>query len=256
MARAAYFPTVSIGGDAGFQSTQGSAWLSWSSRIWSVGPSISETIYDGGLRRATVEQYRAQYDQTVANYRNTVLTSFQQVEDNLSSLRILSQEVHEQDLAVDAAHRGLTLATDRYRLGIDPYLNVITAQTTLLSNQQTALNLRIQQIVSSVQLVEALGGGWDAKTLATGHQIITRSDVPNTPTPNKNAASDADDRAKTVAPQSYPYKPPAPPVQTPDKIPPPPDVPPSEMRPAPQGKPVYPSTAPPATTPQPNPNPQ
>jgi len=174
VARAAYFPTVTLGGSFGFQSTSGSSWLTWPSRIWSVGPSISELVYDGGLRRATVEQYRAQYDQTVANYRNTVLTAFQQVEDNLSALRILSQEIQEQDTAIASAQRSLTLATYRYRLGIDPYLNVITAQTTLFSNQQTAVNLRIEQIVDSVQLIEALGGGWDSSTLPTSQQIISR----------------------------------------------------------------------------------
>jgi NodT family efflux transporter outer membrane factor (OMF) lipoprotein len=174
VARAAYFPTLTLGASFGFQSTSGSSWLTWPSRIWSVGPAISETIYDGGLRRATVEQFRAQYDQTVANYRNTVLTAFQQVEDNLSALRILSQEIQEQDTAIASAQRSLNLATDRYRLGIDPYLNVITAQTTLFSNQQTAVNLRIEQIVDSVQLIEALGGGWDSSTLPTSQQIISR----------------------------------------------------------------------------------
>jgi len=138
------------------------------------GPGSTGQIYDGGLRRATVEQYRAQYDETVANYRNTVLTAFQQVEDNLAALRILSQEIGEQDVAIASAQRSLKLATDRYRLGIDPYLNVITAQTTLFSNQQTAVSLRITQIVDSVQLVEALGGGWDASTLPTSQQIISR----------------------------------------------------------------------------------
>ena len=131
-------------------------------------------IYDGGLRRATVEQFRAQYDQTVANYRGTVLTAFQQVEDNLSTLRVLSKEIQEQDTAIQSAQRSLKLATDRYRLGIDPYLNVITAQTTLFGNQQTAVNLRIQQIVASVQLIEAVGGGWDSSTLPTSQQIISR----------------------------------------------------------------------------------
>jgi len=174
VARAAYFPTVTLSASAGFNSQKASSWLTWPSRFWSVGSAISETIYDGGLRRATVEQYRAQYDQTVANYRNTVLTAFQQVEDHLSGLRILSQEIQEQDVAIQSAQRSLKLATDRYRLGIDPYLNVITAETTLFSNQQTAVNLRIQQIVDSVQLVEALGGGWDASTLPTPQQIISR----------------------------------------------------------------------------------
>lgn len=174
VAVAAYYPTVTLSASAGFESARAGTWFNWASRVWSVGTSVSETIYDGGLRRATVEQFRAQYDQTVANYRNTVLTAFQQVEDNLASLRILSQEIGEQDTAIKSAERSLKLATDRYRLGIDPYLNVITAQTTLFSNQQTAVNLRITQIVDSVQLVEALGGGWDASTLPTSQQIILR----------------------------------------------------------------------------------
>jgi NodT family efflux transporter outer membrane factor (OMF) lipoprotein len=174
VAKAAYYPTLTLSASAGFQSTKGSAWFTWPSRFWSVGPAIAETIYDGGLRRATVEQYRAQYDQTVASYRNTVLTAFQQVEDNLSALRVLSQEIQEQDTAIRSAQRSLDLATDRYRLGIDPYLNVITAQTTLFSNQQTAVDLRIEQIVDSVQLIEALGGGWDSSTLPSSQQIISR----------------------------------------------------------------------------------
>ena len=174
VARAAFYPTLTLSASAGFQTTAGSSWFSWPSRFWSVGPAISELIYDGGLRRATVEQVRAQYDQTVANYRGTVLTAFQQVEDNLSTLRVLSKEIQEQDTAIQSAQRSLNLATDRYRLGIDPYLNVITAQTTLFGNQQTAVNLRIQQIVASVQLIEAVGGGWDSSTLPTSQQIISR----------------------------------------------------------------------------------
>jgi len=174
VARAAFYPTVTLSASAGFQTTTGSSWFSWPSRFWSVGPAISELIYDGGLRRATMEQYRAQYDQTVANYRGTILTAFQQVEDNLSTLRVLSKEIQEQDTAIQSAQRSLNLATDRYRLGIDPYLNVITAQTTLFSNQQTAVNLRILQIVASVQLIEAVGGGWDSSTLPSSQQIISR----------------------------------------------------------------------------------
>ena len=174
VARAAYFPTLTLSASFGLESTKGSNWFTWPSRFWSVGPAIAETIYDGGLRRATVEQYRAQYDQTVANYRNTVLTAFQQVEDNLSGLRILSREIQEQDVAIRSAQRSLDLATERYRLGIDPYLNVITAETALFSNQQTAVNLRIEQIVDSVQLIEALGGGWDSSTLPTSRQIVSR----------------------------------------------------------------------------------
>jgi NodT family efflux transporter outer membrane factor (OMF) lipoprotein len=176
--RAAYFPTVTLGASAGFESNSITNWFTWPARIFSVGPSVSETIFDGGLRRATVQQYRANYDQTVANYRESVLTAFQQVEDNLSTLRILSQEIQQQATAVKSAERNLSLATDRYRLGIDPYLNVITAQTTLLTNQQTAVNLQMQQMTATVQLIEALGGGWDASQLPSAPAIVENTSQP------------------------------------------------------------------------------
>ena len=165
VATAAYFPTLTLSATAGLESSSLSNWLSWPSRYWSVGPALSETLFDGGLRRATVQQYQAAYDQTVATYRQAVLTAFQQVEDNLAALRILSQQIEQQDAAVAAAQRYLAIASDRYQLGLDPYLDVITAQTTLLSNQQTAATLRMQQLTDSVQLIEALGGGWDAAQL-------------------------------------------------------------------------------------------
>jgi len=177
IARAAYYPTITLSGSAGFQSNELSNWLSWPSLIWSAGPSAAQTIFDGGLRKATVQQSRAAYDASVAGYRQTVLTAFQQVEDSLASLRILSIEIKQQDAAVNAAQRNLNLATDRYKLGIDPYLNVITAQTSLLTNQQTAVDLRIQQMTSSVSLIEALGGGWDASQLPSERQIISNAPV-------------------------------------------------------------------------------
>ena len=178
VARAAYFPTLSLTASGGFESNSFTDWLAWPSRVWAVGTSLSETIFDAGLRKATVQQYRSAYDASVANYRQTVLAAFQQVEDNMASLRILSQEIRQQDAAVASAQRNLKLATDRYKLGIDPYLNVITAQTSLLTNQQTAVNLRIQQMTSSVQLIEALGGGWDTSKLPTGRELISASPVP------------------------------------------------------------------------------
>jgi len=171
VADAAYFPTLTLSASAGFESTTAANWLTWPARFWSVGPSVSETIFDGGLRSATVAQYRAAYDQSVATYRQTVLTAFQQVEDNLASLRILSQELAQQDQAVASSVRYVALATDRYKLGLDPYLDVITAQTSLFSNQQTNVNLRLQQLTASVQLIEALGGGWDASKLPTSGDI-------------------------------------------------------------------------------------
>jgi NodT family efflux transporter outer membrane factor (OMF) lipoprotein len=171
VADAAYFPTLTLSASAGFESTTAANWLTWPARFWSVGPSLSETIFDGGLRSATVAQYRAAYDQAVATYRQTVLTAFQQVEDNLASLRILSQEIGQQDQAVASSQRYVNLATDRYQLGLDPYLDVITAQTSLFSNQQTNVNLRLQQLTASVQLIEALGGGWDNSQLPTSGDI-------------------------------------------------------------------------------------
>jgi NodT family efflux transporter outer membrane factor (OMF) lipoprotein len=165
IATAAYYPTVTLSASAGFSNTSPVDWFTWPSRFWSAGPALAETLFDAGLRRATVQQSRAFYDRNVANYRQTVLTAFQQVEDNLASLRILSQEIRQQDTAVNSAQRNLQSATQRYQAGIDPYLNVITAQTTLLTNKQTAVNLRRDQMTASVQLIEALGGGWDAAQL-------------------------------------------------------------------------------------------
>jgi len=175
IARAAYFPTVTLSGVAGFESSSIATWFAWPSRFFSIGASGAETIFDAGLRRATVQQFRSQYDETVANYRQAVLTAFQQVEDNLATLRILSAEIQDQDKAVDSAGKALSLATDRYELGLDPYLNVITAQTALLSNQQTAVNLRIQQMTASGGLIEALGGGWDASQLPSPAQLISKT---------------------------------------------------------------------------------
>lgn len=174
VARAAYFPTVTLSASGGVESTSVSNWFSWPSVLWAIGASASETIFDAGLRRATVEQYRAMYDETVANYRQTVLTAFQQVEDNLAALRVLSKEIGEQDIAIKSAQRYLTDANNRWKLGLDPYLDVITAETALLSNQQTMVNLRMQQITASVQLIEALGGGWDKTQLPSTAALVAK----------------------------------------------------------------------------------
>jgi NodT family efflux transporter outer membrane factor (OMF) lipoprotein len=182
IAQAAYYPTVSLTGTGGFTAFSAADWLTWPSRVWSIGASLSETLFDAGLRRATVQQFRGVYDQDVASYRETVLTAFQQVEDNLSAARILTTEVQQQNAAVGSAQRNLNLATDRYRLGIDPYLNVITAETTLLSNQQTAVNLHTQQMTSAVQLIEALGGGWDTTQLPAGTALAEVSAPAPAPT--------------------------------------------------------------------------
>ena len=171
VAQAAFFPNVTLSASLGFESIAAAKWLAWPSRLWSVGPGLAQTIFDAGLRRATVQQFQATYDQTVANYRQTVLTAFQQVEDNLAALRILAQVVEQQDSAIQSAKRSLDEAEVRYKAGIDPYLNVITAQTALLTAQEAAVSFREQQIVASVQLMKALGGGWDASQISTPKEL-------------------------------------------------------------------------------------
>jgi NodT family efflux transporter outer membrane factor (OMF) lipoprotein len=161
VARAAYYPTITLSGSVGYQNTSIQNLFSGPGLVWSVGATLAQTLFDGGLRKAVTEQSQAIYQGTVANYRQTVLTAFQEVEDNLSTLRILSHELQLQNAAVESSQRYLTLAGVRYQSGIDIYLNVINAQTALLNNQRTALNLQMEQLTASVQLIKALGGGWN-----------------------------------------------------------------------------------------------
>ncbi len=167
VARAAYFPTVTLGGSGGSQSSSLANLGSGPSLVWSVGTTLAQTLFDGGKRRAVTEQARAAYLGTVANYRQTVLSAFQEVEDNLSNLRILSRELQQQNAVVEASQRYLTLANARYKSGVDTYLNVIVAQTTLLGNQRTAATLRMQQMTANVQLIKALGGGWKMRPVTS-----------------------------------------------------------------------------------------
>ena len=186
VATAAFYPNVTLSASAGVGTTSIAKLFTWPSRFWSLGPSLAQTVFDAGARRATVEQFQALYDQSAANYRQTVLTAFQQVEDNLVALRLLSQEIQQQDMAVASAQRNLQAANERYRAGIDPYLNVISAQTILLSNQQTAVNLRGQQMTSGVRLIQALGGGWNASQLPSSHDVSVKTSqaaAPTTPSP-------------------------------------------------------------------------
>ncbi len=150
VAMAAFFPTLTLSGDIGFASTALSSLLSAPSLFWSLGATLSQTLFDGGKRQAQLEDSKALYEGFVASYRNTVLTAFQQVEDELATLRILSQERQQQNDAVRAAQTALTVAEDRYKFGVDSYLNVITAQTTLLTNQRTATTIRQLQLTASV----------------------------------------------------------------------------------------------------------
>jgi outer membrane protein TolC len=169
--KAAYYPTLSITGTAGFEASKVSQWMTSPSRYWSVGPTASETIFDGGLRKSTMAQYTALYNADVAGYKQTVLVAFQQTEDSLSSLRLFTEQSEQQQESVTSSQRYFEVATARYTTGLDPYLNVFTAQATLLANQQTAITLRVQQMTSSVQLIEALGGGWDVNQLPSEHEV-------------------------------------------------------------------------------------
>jgi NodT family efflux transporter outer membrane factor (OMF) lipoprotein len=171
---AAYYPTLTLDASGGLASSAISKLFNAASREWSVGPSISETIFDAGLRRATIDQYIAQYNSDIANYRQTVLTAFQQVEDYLAETRLYSKEAREQKAAVDSAQKAFDLEKARYDTGIDPYLTLLTTQTTLLSAQQTLLGLRVQQMTNAVLLVQALGGGWDVTQLPTPRQVTQK----------------------------------------------------------------------------------
>ena len=167
IARAAYFPTVTLGGTAGFAGTQGSNWFTWPSGFWAVGPALAETLFDAGRRRATSESARANYDATVATYRQTSLTAFQEVEDNVAALRILENEAQQQRDAVASSQDSLQIFTSRYRGGVDTYLQVITAQTIELANERNDIDILRRRLDASVLLVKALGGGWNASNLPT-----------------------------------------------------------------------------------------
>ena len=171
IATAAFYPTLTLSADGGFESSVFGHLLDWSSGFWSVGPSVSETIFDAGLRRAAVNQYTQVYNADVATYRQTVLTAFQQVEDYLAAVRILSNQMQQQQAATDSAERFVDLETARYQTGIDPYIDLVTAQETLLSDRQTLANLHTQEMTASVSLIEALGGGWDSTQLPTPAQV-------------------------------------------------------------------------------------
>ena len=171
---AAFYPTFSISLSGGLESPNIRNWLTWPSRFFSVGPSASETIFDAGLRRNTVAQYRSQYDADVAAYRETVLTAFQQTEDGLSGQRVLTHEIQQEQEVIAAAQRYYDLSIIRYRTGIDTFLNVFTAQTALLSDQQTSITLRVQQMTTTVQLIESLGGGWDTTQLPSERAVSSK----------------------------------------------------------------------------------
>jgi outer membrane protein, multidrug efflux system len=165
VARSAYFPSIGIFGNGGFESTDLANILTAPSGFWALGANVAQSVLNGGRRRAQVDFAKSGYDATVANYRQSVLTSFEEVEDGLSGLRILAQAAQTQQQAVDAAQRALQIATDRYTGGLVTYLDVVTAEQVLLDNQRLAAQILRQRLVTSVGLVKALGGGWDAASL-------------------------------------------------------------------------------------------
>lgn len=173
----AFFPQINLSAGGGFESSTLSKLAEWPSRFWSVGASAAQVIFDAGLYRADLHQYEAQYNANVAAYRQTTLTAFQQVEDSLAATRTYSQQILRQQDAVKSAQEFLDLEMQRYNSGVDPYVNVVTAQTTLLGDQQSLNALQVSQMISAVQLVQALGGGWDRSQLPTpaqaGHKVAS-----------------------------------------------------------------------------------
>jgi NodT family efflux transporter outer membrane factor (OMF) lipoprotein len=169
VAKAAFFPDISLGLDGGYQSDTLSPWLMAPNEIWSVGPSLVFTLFDGGRGAAMTEQARARLAENGAKYKATVLLAFQQVEDSLAQLHHLGDEATQQNAALIAAQRTLTLSMSRYRDGVVSYLDVVTAQTTELNTQIAALNLDTRRLQASVRLIEALGGGWSTEGARSPH---------------------------------------------------------------------------------------
>ncbi len=166
VAVSAYFPSLTLTGSAGFESSALSNLFTLPHRVWSVGPQLAASLFDGGLRRAQTAQARAVYDGSVATYRQTVLTALQQVEDDLATLRILEQQAVVEDATVKAAKEAVQLTLNQYKAGTVPYSSVITAQTTTFASEQTALTVLQTRLTTSISMIEALGGGWNAEQLA------------------------------------------------------------------------------------------
>jgi len=175
IAETAYYPTLTLSASAGFLSTGLRNLFDFASRTWSAGPTLSETVFDFGRRGAALDSAEASYDATVAAYRQTVLSAFQEVEDDLSNLRYLAEQAVQEQEAVVAAQEALSLEMDRYRAGTDSYLNVITTQIIALGDEQTAITILQQRMSAAVDLVKALGGGWDASTLPSGNALRSAS---------------------------------------------------------------------------------
>ncbi len=173
LARVAYYPTVSLSLTTGLQAAGISSLFNWPSRFFSLGPAAAQTLLDFGRRRAAAQQAEATYDALVASYRQTVLAAFQEVEDNLSALQLLAEEAVQQDAAVKGAVESLDLELDRYKAGTVSYLDVITSQTIALTDQRLAVQILQRRMTAAVQLIAALGGGWNLTSLPTATDIRT-----------------------------------------------------------------------------------
>jgi NodT family efflux transporter outer membrane factor (OMF) lipoprotein len=175
VAVAAFYPTITLNASSGLESSSLAKWFTAASRFWSVGPGISQTVFDGGLRHAQTDAARAAHDATIATYRQTVLAAFQAVEDNLAALRILEEENGVQDEAVTAAQDSVRLTTNQYKAGTVSYLNVITVQTIALTDEVTAIQIRGRRMAAAVLLVQALGGGWTTAELPSPRDATSRN---------------------------------------------------------------------------------
>ncbi len=171
VAQSAFFPALTLSGTLGSRASDPSLWFTTASRFWSIGPAIAQTIFDAGLRRSQTDQAIAAYDATVAEYRQTVLTGFREVEDNLAALRILKEEAEVQDQAVNAARESVAITTNQYKAGTASFLNVAIVQAAQLNNERTAVGILGQRLTAAVALVKALGGGWDAAELPAGERL-------------------------------------------------------------------------------------
>ncbi|HEV2687020.1 MAG TPA: efflux transporter outer membrane subunit [Bryobacteraceae bacterium] len=174
IAQAEFFPALTLTATAGLQASSFLSWFTWPSRFWSVGAGLSETLFDAGRRRGQVSQARDVYEAAQAGYRQTVLTAFQQVEDNLAASRILAEEAVATDATIASAQRSLDISTYQYKAGTANYLQVLLAQTALLGEQRAALSVLTRRMVSSVLLIEALGGGWEASRLPTVAELAAK----------------------------------------------------------------------------------
>lgn len=170
----AFFPSVTLGAEGGFESSTLKHAFDWPSRFWSIGPSISQTIFNGGLYKAELHQYTATYNADLATYQQTVLTAFQQVEDYLAAVRLYSQQIEHEQEAVKSAKESLDLEMSRYQTGVDPYIDVVTTQTTLLADRQALATQQVEEMTASVQLIAALGGGWDVSQLPTPKEVSVK----------------------------------------------------------------------------------